>query len=805
MARKKQVVQDFADEIVRRLEDGTAPWIQPWIPGQLRPMYNPVSGTVYSGINQMMLAARGEVDPRYMTLKQANSKGWRVRRGAQGTPIMYWSMFQKKVVLGEDNQPLFDDDGNKKTKLVSYERPFVRYSYVFHASDVEGIPAYKSQIISQEQRWELDQRAETILSRSGAKIFNDSPNKAFYSPVKDEIHVPLQRQFLASSDYYETLLHELGHWTGHKSRLARDGGPFGSELYAKEELVAEITSWMLGAELGLGHNPENHMNYIGDWITAVKKDPYEIVRACQKAEKAKRMIMAFEKEQELNQEQSQEKGQVQVAQKQPEVIQNPEHVAAKSAPKQSFTRQVAKERVDLLVDYSQRAQAKAAGARWDKDRRTWFAPVGADLSKMQQWLPKAKAPKQEGKVQEKAQEKVQVKGQEKAQGEVFAERTDLAVPYKEKGQAKKFGARWDRKKQTWFAPAGVLKAPLSQWLVNERIAEQVKQRRSVQDVYREFSEALQAAGLDLKGESPIMDGQLHRVSVDGRPKTLDGTYKGFLDGVPAGYIENFVTGYKGNWKSGGYTLTDEEKAQLKVQAARKREAFKLEQEKIQREAATQAYGRWSGAEWAGTEQEYLKRKKVYAFGVKVDEHGNLLVPARNAEGQIQTLQTITPDAKLFVKGGRKKGMYHLIDPDNAIGNEGLPVLIAEGYATAATVHMATGFPTAVAFDASNLEPVAEEILKQFPESQLVFAADDDKHLEQNVGMQKAMAAAQKHKGKVIAPQLNEKEVAAKLSDFNDLHVSRGLEAVKAQILPALRKFMTQDKAQSAGMGVAVGM
>ena len=100
----------------------------------------------------------------------------------------------------------------------------------------------------------------------------------------DSIHLPPRENFEDPALYYGTALHELGHWTRHSSRLDRENGPFGSEMYAREELRAEIASWMFGQDIGIPHDPEQHAAYVNSWIKALEDDPYEIVRACRDAE-----------------------------------------------------------------------------------------------------------------------------------------------------------------------------------------------------------------------------------------------------------------------------------------------------------------------------------------------------------------------------------------------------------------------------------------------------------------------------------------------------------------------------------------
>ncbi len=151
-------------------------------------------------------------------------------------------------------------------------------------------------------------------------------------------------------------------------------------------------------------------------------------------------------------------------------------------------------------------------------------------------------------------------------------------------------------------------------------------------------------------------------------------------------------------------------------------------------------------------------------------------------GHIHTLQTITPEGKLFEKGGLKAGMFHTIDPGENIAKGG-PILVAEGYATAASAHMASNMPTVVAFDASNLEPVAKALKAKYPKSSIVLVSDNDHHLEKNVGVEKAEAAAKAVGGLMATPKFNEAEKEQGLSDFNDLHKSRGIGEVQKQNVP----------------------
>lgn len=166
---------------------------------------------------------------------------------------------------------------------------------VFNAEQTEGLnlPKWKAP----EVTWDPNERAEKILKTSNAVIHHKLGNAAFYSPSADSITLPERGQFAKASDYYDTVLHELGHWTGHESRLNRDlSGRFGTPDYAKEELRAEIASMMLASEIGLPHNAQQHVAYVSSWIKVLKEDPVEIIRASADAQKITDFVKNLEQE-----------------------------------------------------------------------------------------------------------------------------------------------------------------------------------------------------------------------------------------------------------------------------------------------------------------------------------------------------------------------------------------------------------------------------------------------------------------------------------------------------------------------------
>lgn len=302
-AEKKPFHETVAENLIEQLKAGTAPWQKPWEPGSqgFMPM-NPTTGKRYKGVNAIHLMAQGRGDNRWLTYKQAKAAGAQVRKGEKGTPVQYWKFSEEQNKLDDNGKPVLDGQGKPVKETVMLERPRVFFATVFNGEQIDGMPPLEQK--EKTQTWDAVERAEHILKASGADIRHGEHDRAFYRPATDSIHLPDKEQFPTADNYYATALHELGHWTGHSSRLDRDmAHPFGSEGYAKEELKAECFSLIMGDELGIGHDPEQHAAYVGSWIKALQDDPLEIFRATSDAEKMSNYVLAFE--QKLVQEQDQ--------------------------------------------------------------------------------------------------------------------------------------------------------------------------------------------------------------------------------------------------------------------------------------------------------------------------------------------------------------------------------------------------------------------------------------------------------------------------------------------------------------------
>ncbi len=298
--------QEYRDELVKKLcdamEKGTAPWQKTWTDGDAP--FNAVSGRAYHGINSINLALQGQLlghaeDPRWCTFDQAKEKGWHVRPGEKGTHVEFYK-FDEKPKVDEFGDPVLDEDGKQEVEKSVLVRNYV----VFHASQIEGITPY---VPKARNPIETNEKAERILKESGAEIRHGG-NEAFYSLTGDYIQVPERGQFKTQADYYSTALHELSHWTGHPSRLNREtSSDMNSETYAKEELVAEISSMFVSAETGIPQTQEhfdNHAAYVDHWVKAIKEDPNALFRAVNQAQKASEEILKHERVREQTQAQT---------------------------------------------------------------------------------------------------------------------------------------------------------------------------------------------------------------------------------------------------------------------------------------------------------------------------------------------------------------------------------------------------------------------------------------------------------------------------------------------------------------------
>jgi antirestriction protein ArdC len=286
-----------AQRLIEQLKAGTSPWQKPWndegVPTFSMP-YNQQTLQRYRGINAMNLLLSGRADPRWLTFTQAESAGFRIDKGEQGTLIQFIKTHEIKKIRDNMGRPVYDEMGNALSERLLLSRPIVSNAWVFNAEQMSGLPPL-SQNAKAAIDWDPIERAEELIRHSGAQIEHKFIDRAYYEIRYDIITVPDRSQFSSPAGYYATLLHELAHWTGHPSRLDRESlMQNGIEAYAKEELRAEISSMLLGDELHIGHDPSQHAAYVESWVSILEDSPAEIHAASMDAEKIYSFLIDIE-------------------------------------------------------------------------------------------------------------------------------------------------------------------------------------------------------------------------------------------------------------------------------------------------------------------------------------------------------------------------------------------------------------------------------------------------------------------------------------------------------------------------------
>ena len=316
------------------------------------------------------------------------------------------------------------------------------------------------------------------------------------------------------------------------------------------------------------------------------------------------------------------------------------------------------------------------------------------------------------------------------------------------------------------------------------------------DILTTLTETLRAAGLLV--EHLETDGKLHRCGTMDRPRGKDGAYRIHLDAPACCWWKNWRTGYEGSHTATqDKDLTPVERKALRERIAAAQKAAEEEQATRWTASAKLASSIWEKAMPAADDHPYLRRKQVQALsGIRQREFRGvveLLVPVLDASGKIMSLQRILPEKpaegtdKIFLPGGKTAGGYFPIPAKD--GTKDGPLLIAEGYATAASLHLATGNACLVAFNAGNLEAVARMARGKYPDREILICGDNDcggitkDGKENNTGMEAATKAAQAIGAKLaVCPALDGVK-----ADFNDLHTARSLEAVRMVVEEARKK------------------
>jgi antirestriction protein ArdC len=275
------VYETVTARIVAQLEAGVIPWRKEWkVTGASGFPANFQTKKPYRGINTLLLLSAVYSDSRWLTYKQAQAIGAQVRKGEHGTQIVFWSTFERDSAESEES-----------TRV-----PFMRTYTVFNVAQCDGIPVeLPFDVPAFEPIPAAQALADGYFTREHLNLKHGG-DRAFYHPALDYIQMPEPGMFNSPDAYYSTLFHEMGHSTGHTSRLDRareSGRKFGDENYAKEELTAELTAAFLCAQTGISNElvEANHAAYIQSWLRALQNDKTLIVSAAQRAQRASDRIL----------------------------------------------------------------------------------------------------------------------------------------------------------------------------------------------------------------------------------------------------------------------------------------------------------------------------------------------------------------------------------------------------------------------------------------------------------------------------------------------------------------------------------
>lgn len=383
----------------------------------------------------------------------------------------------------------------------------------------------------------------------------------------------------------------------------------------------------------------------------------------------------------------------------------------------------------------------------------------------------------------------------------------IYVPYKDREEAKKLGAKWDSESKKWFVPNGVNLEKFSKWQYPQ------KNEIDMNEALEQFNNALRECGFLIDG-LPVMDGKIKRAKVEGdRGSEKSGAYVGYTNGYPAGYIENFKTGERVNWK---FKL--EQEVQVKSLSNAEIEAIKKtnelraaqrkeEQLRLNEKTAARLKDEYDNAQIAQVNHPYLKAKGIEVQNLRVDRFGNLLIPLSDSDGKIWSVQRIAANGNKIIGviktqkerengeeySARKKGCFYSSEPLDLHEQ----FYICEGFATAKSIEILLDKPSIMAVDSGNLINVCEALLEKYPHKQITICADNDLKNEVNTGLNAALKCKEKYPQiNVIKPSMADKNI----SDFNDLMRLKGVAVARADVKSQLAVTQMQYKSQDKEVG-----
>ena len=270
-------LETFSKKIVDLVLSNSAPWVKPWGVNQARGLpVNALTGRPYRGCNILFLLATPFKSRGWLTFKQVASIGGKVLKGSRATDIFFFTTIE------------VEKDDRATGEKVKVDVPCLKNFKVFNLEQCEIPEGANLKYRPEASTATADDsgifvECEKLLNLA---VWYENDTAAYYIPSRDEIHLPNRLTFSSLSGFWGTAMHELSHWTGHESRLNRAiENNFGNRAYAREELVAEVSSWLLAVSLGTPHEPQNSAAYLASWVSDFKDKPRELYSAISQAQK----------------------------------------------------------------------------------------------------------------------------------------------------------------------------------------------------------------------------------------------------------------------------------------------------------------------------------------------------------------------------------------------------------------------------------------------------------------------------------------------------------------------------------------
>lgn len=491
----------LSKQIAEQIKRGTASFLNAQENEHIDMPYNPVTGKNYTAANNMVLSAKGYTDSRWLTYDQAAEQGYQVKKGEKATEIAYYHYI----------------DYNTKEKL---DKPKIQIVKLFNAQQLTGIEKMPSRTSSKE---EALAKVQSIFENSQVKIVNNQKNKDFYLFRDDTIYMRSKDAYKDDLAYGSAVLHQFCLWAAcGENRLNYGTVPFGTKAFARQKLRAEIATYMLCKEIGLPFEPEGEQ-FAVQWSQLIEKHPFEILNAAKDAEKIKGFVMEFDKTLEKAQE---------LEQGISAVFENTNVHDFETLTQYCSERNLLFKNIDEFIsdiatdiynirndhddpnlsvwqeELKQAEAEKENGAKYiigNADKTFYltgetFAEVSAaitnnpELVSFLQVQQAEQAPAEQ--IQQQAEQTQTPEQQEKQQApkKEWKEMIKLSVPYDEKDEAKKLGAKWSHKQETWYVLDGTDLQPFYNWLPKEKKVEIIMASRDYLDVPREEKDEAKALG-----------------------------------------------------------------------------------------------------------------------------------------------------------------------------------------------------------------------------------------------------------------------------------------------------------------------